>query len=99
MCGAAVSVMPLIINGRAFEGGIRVRVRGRRDRLDLIRNKREVYRKTGREHVVNRSIVRRADHYDEVIIDAETGEVVRLANEPLSEHQGRGDAKYKKDIN
>ena len=40
-----------------------------------------------------RLIDRDADHYEEEVIDRETGEVLRRCSEPLSEHRGRGPAK------
>ncbi|HKO46634.1 MAG TPA: hypothetical protein VJV79_02870 [Polyangiaceae bacterium] len=54
------------------------------------------YRLTKRWHVLNRLIDRTNDRYREHIIDEETGDVVRNCEEPLSEHQGFGSAKYKK---
>lgn len=88
--------MPLLINGHAFEGGIRLRVRDRQNRMDLTRNKADLHRDSGRDRLVNRTIIYRADHYDEAIVEPETCAVVRVVNEPLSEHQGRGSAKPKK---
>jgi hypothetical protein len=37
---------------------------------------------------------RDADHYEELVIDDDSGELVRLIVEPLSCHVGRGSAKY-----
>ena len=36
------------------------------------------------------------DHYKEVVVDSETGEVIHHNEEPLSEHFGHGSAKFKK---
>ena len=35
------------------------------------------------------------DEYEEKLTDRETGEVIRWVREPLSEHRGRGSAKFK----
>jgi hypothetical protein len=53
----------------------------------------EWFRKLGRWHRLFRRIDHEADRYSERITDAETGEVVRELEEPLSEHRGRGSAK------
>lgn len=55
----------------------------------------EVYRMTNRRQWVSRVFNKRDDLYAEEIRDAETGEVVRQVNEPLSEHQGHGSANKK----
>ena len=52
----------------------------------------EFFRKTGRWHRVRRLVDRRGNRYVEHIEDAETGEVIRDVEEPLTDHQGRGDA-------
>ena len=44
-----------------------------------------------------RVIDRDNDRYFEKITDYETGEVIHHCEEPLSQHQGRGNAKQKKD--
>jgi hypothetical protein len=54
------------------------------------------FRLTGRWHLLHRVIDRRNNRYYERIEDEETGEVVRLVEEPLTEHQGRGDARRKR---
>ncbi len=56
----------------------------------------ELFRLTGRWHRIHRVIDRRGDRYYERIEDDETGEVVRLVDEPLTDHQGRGSARGKK---
>lgn len=50
-----------------------------------------MFRKTGRMHQVTRNIDRRGDRYYEHIEDAETGEVIRHKDEPLSEHVAERD--------
>ncbi len=40
---------------------------------------------------------RRDDRYTEVVKDPNTGEIIHECDEPLSEHQGHGSAKRKKD--
>ncbi len=44
-----------------------------------------------------RVIDRDNDHYFEKITDYETGEVIHHCEEPLSQHQGHGNAKRKND--
>ena len=36
------------------------------------------------------------DHYKEVVVDPETGQVIHRTEEPLSAHMGHGSAKFKK---
>lgn len=45
--------------------------------------KRSWFRELRRWHVVDRTISRRGDRHDEVIVDGETGQVVREVHEPL----------------
>jgi hypothetical protein len=58
-----------------------------------VRVRHTVTRNTGRLSVESRRIDRRANTYDKVIHDAETGEVVYEQHEPLTAHVGRGDAR------
>ncbi|MFR9018552.1 MAG: hypothetical protein ACLVH8_02490 [Fusobacterium sp.] len=44
---------------------------------------------------LKRVIDRDNDLYGEKIIDESTGEIIRECYEPLKDHQGRGNAKYK----
>ena len=53
------------------------------------------YRLTGRWHRLHQVIDRRGNRYYKRVEDAETGELVRLVDEPLPEHQGRGSARDK----
>jgi hypothetical protein len=53
------------------------------------------FQESQRWHVVTRVINRLDDQYDEVITDAETGEIVREVHEPLSQHRGRGSARQR----
>lgn len=48
---------------------------------------------TGRWAKLDRVIDLEHDHYYEHIVDAETGEVLRHVDEPLSEHRDRGSAR------
>lgn len=48
---------------------------------------------TGRWAKLDRIVDREADRYYELVVDTETGEVLRYVDEPLSAHQGRGSAK------
>ena len=56
----------------------------------------DLYRKTGRWSVLDRTLDRRKDQYDERIVDKETGEPIRECHEPLTKHEGHGSAKAKK---
>jgi hypothetical protein len=56
----------------------------------------ELFRNTGRMHKVERVIDRRNNRYYEHIEDAETGEVIRHKDEPLSEHVAERDRRRKK---
>lgn len=48
------------------------------------------------KHVHKQRIIDRDnDHYFEQVTDYETGEVIHHCEEPLSQHQGHGDAKRK----
>lgn len=55
----------------------------------------DLHRATGKWNRLERMIDRENDRYKEVIIDLETGRVVRHVEEPLSDHQGHGTAKKK----
>jgi len=44
----------------------------------------------------NMDIDKKSDWYDETVIDNNTQEIIRDCHEPLSQHQGRGSAKFKK---
>ena len=54
----------------------------------------------GDGHLVNkkRVIDKNADHYEELVVDNDTGEILRDIKEPLSQHHGRGSAKRSEDI-
>lgn len=48
------------------------------------------------KHVHKQRVIDRDnDHYFEKVTDYETGEVIHHCEEPLSQHQGHGDAKRK----
>jgi hypothetical protein len=53
----------------------------------------ELHYDTQRWTVISRRIDRDNDRYDEVITDAETGEVLHECHEPLSKHKGHGSAR------
>jgi hypothetical protein len=53
----------------------------------------EVNRDRNKWVEVERTFDRANDRYVERIIDPETGEIIRLIDEPLSEHRGHGDAR------
>jgi hypothetical protein len=44
---------------------------------------------TGRWHVVQRTFDRKSDRYVEHVTDAETGDIIRHIDEPLTEHRSR----------
>ena len=50
-------------------------------------------RDSGRPTHIERLIDREGDYYSEIVLDAETGEVIRSKQESLSDHRGRGSAK------
>jgi phage FluMu protein Com len=62
--------------------------------LELITG-HELSRKLGRWVEKIRLIDREKDHYLEKIVDPDTGEIIRHCEEPLSQHQGHGDARKK----
>jgi hypothetical protein len=55
----------------------------------------DLHRATGRWMERELVIDRENDRYGERVIDPETGEIVYLCEEPLSQHQGHGTAKKK----
>jgi hypothetical protein len=57
--------------------------------------KRELYRDTGEDHDVERTIDHERNIYREVIRDSKTGELIRDCYEPLDKHTGHGYAKRK----
>ena len=57
--------------------------------------KRELFRKTGEVHDVERIIDPENNIYKEVIRDSKTGEIIRKCCEPLDKHVGHGYAKRK----
>jgi hypothetical protein len=65
----------------------------KRPLLETVSQLRSLFRLTGRIHLIDRTIDRVRDRYRERIVDAETGEIIREVDEPLSRHQGRGDAR------
>jgi hypothetical protein len=52
--------------------------------------------KDGRRHFIQRAYDRDNNWYDERIVDVATGGVVREVHEPLTDHQGRGSAKNRR---
>lgn len=56
----------------------------------------DVHRKTGRWSHVEQHIDRLNNRYRKIVVDEDTGEVLRDVDEPLSVHTGRGSAKYAK---
>ena len=70
--------------------------RGKHLVVTKARSASEFFRKTQRWHRVNRLIDRRRNRYFESITDAETGALVKEIDEPLSQHQGHGDARVKR---
>lgn len=57
----------------------------------------EIFRKTGRLHLLDQEVDPAKDRYRKRIVDTETGEVLRNEDKPLSEHQGHGSAKRRPD--
>lgn len=59
----------------------------------------DLHRATGRWMQRDLVIDRENDRYVERVVDPETGEIVHVCEEPLSEHQGHGTAKKKSSDN
>ena len=57
----------------------------------------DLHRKSGKWNKKERYLNKDSDTYKEVVVDPETGEIVHYCEEPLSQHQGHGDAKPKPD--
>jgi hypothetical protein len=55
----------------------------------------DLHRVTGQWNKLTREINREHNRYKEVIVNPETGEVLRQCDEPLTEHTDRGSAKPK----
>lgn len=55
----------------------------------------DLYRATGKWNELTREIDRQNDTYKEIIVDPQSGEVIRHIEEPLTEHTKRGSAKSK----
>ena len=55
----------------------------------------DLHRATGQWNQLTREIDRQNNRYKEVIVNSQTGEVVRHVDEPLTDHRGRGSAKPK----
>ena len=55
----------------------------------------DLYRKTGQWNKLTQEIDRENDRYRKMIVNPETGEIIRQCDEPLSEHIGRGSDKPK----
>jgi hypothetical protein len=69
---------------------------GRKKPYIEVRQGDEVQVVTGRHMNRLRRIDRRADWYDEVVVDRETGQVVHECHEPLTEHWGHSSSKQPK---
>lgn len=55
----------------------------------------DLHRSSGKWNKKERYINKDEDTYKEVVIDPTTGEIIHHCEEPLSQHQGHGDAKPK----
>ena len=55
----------------------------------------DLHRATGRWMERDLVVDRENDRYIERVVDPETGKVIHVCEEPLSEHQGHGTAKKK----
>jgi hypothetical protein len=55
----------------------------------------DLHRNSGEWNNLTREIDRENNRYKEIIVNPNTGEVLRHVDEPLSEHTGRGSAKPK----
>jgi len=77
------------IKGKVKKKGIRKPVREFKSGDDLHRKSRKWYH---REILIDRE----KNYYREIIKDKDTGEIIHICEEPLSEHIGHGSAKYRK---
>jgi hypothetical protein len=77
--------------------GIKAKREGQKKPFSEQKSLPVLQRSTGRMAKHDRLIDRDNDNYEERVVDLETGEVLHECKEPLSEHQGHGSAKIKKD--
>ena len=56
----------------------------------------DLHRKSGKWMKLERTIDRENNHYREVVVDSNTGDVVHFCEEPLSDHQQHGTEKRDK---
>ena len=61
------------------------------------RSGNEIFRNTGRLHFIEQVVDRLCNLYRKRITDVATGQVIRDEEVPLSEHQGFGSAKQRKE--
>lgn len=57
----------------------------------------DLHRKSGKWYKKDRCIDKDNDHYKEMVVDPENGEVIHHCEEPLREHRGHGSAKKNSD--
>ena len=96
-----INVSVAEIKLRTFRAGIKTRSRTpNRAKYDIEETKGQVWSNELDQWVtIHRIIDRASDKYLELVVDEETGDILRECEEKLSEHTGRGTAKGKNDPN
>ena len=97
-CGCKKRIVKIFLKDE-FKGEIhdyakgKVKRKGKKKPVKEFKVGDSFHRKTGKWNYRVMDIDRENDHYREVIIDKETGEVIHYCEEPLSKHRGHGSAK------
>jgi hypothetical protein len=96
--GSVVPEVDRTLSGtQAQHGDLSLKAKRQGQARPFVEEKRgdDLFRKTGRWSRRLQRIDHENDWYDKLVVDPETGEVIREVHEPLSEHQGYGSAKPK----
>lgn len=103
VCGSkhkikSVSCSPITIGSEAEITGMKAKkpaLTGRKKNIWDWSNEKTVRSDNGTPVRRFKLVDRENDHYEEIVTDLSTGEIIHECNEPLSEHQGHGSAKNK----
>ena len=81
--------------GRVAPNGVLKTGKRPHGKWDLEESRGYEFSKDGHHHLMSkvRILNRKKDYYKELVINADTGNIVRDVEHPLSEHTGRGSAK------
>ncbi len=90
-----VQIEETLFIGESMRGKVR-HEGGGRPHIE-VKTETEVYRETGEVRHVERSLDREKDLYQETITNPKTGQVVTKVKEPLTDHQGHGSARRRKE--